>query len=144
MFKPKKDFLKRVLPFAFVSAIFQAVVVIFAFWIDVMDIGVRYPQAQVGTSTVLLCFIILGFLFFIFTPRVYSGLTTALQRWQFVLLATLETIFLVVLLNIFIVKDFFNIKNFSAHTLYVLSSVIIVYAIIQYFLAKKFSKLANR
>ncbi|MEI8061972.1 MAG: HAD-IC family P-type ATPase [bacterium] len=144
VFKPKKDFLKRVLPFAFVSAIFQAVVVIFAFWIDVMDIGVRYPQAQVGTSTVLLCFIILGFLFFIFTPRVYSGLTTALQRWQFVLLATLETIFLVVLLNIFIVKDFFNIKNFSAHTLYVLSSVIIVYAIIQYFLAKKFSKLANR
>lgn len=140
VFKPPKDFLKRVLPFAGVSAIFQSVVAILAFFIGARYIGLTNLQDKSPTGIVILSFIVLGFIFFIFTPSVYSGITTKMQRIQFLLLGLIEVVSLFFLLKISFVLDFFNITLPAVHSLLTLLPIVALYFIIQYLITKKFFK----
>jgi magnesium-transporting ATPase (P-type) len=133
---PRDDtsFLKQVLPFACVSAIPQAAVATFAFYGSLEHI-----QSHGPTSLVLLALIILGFVFFIFTPLVYSGPATQNQRKQFYLLAIIEIISVVALINIPLVAAFYNLKIPPLSSIAELVPLLALYAAVQYGLARWFA-----
>lgn len=138
VFKPQKDFLKRVLPFATVSAIFQSLVVILAFFIGKKYVGLTNLHDQSPSGLVILSFIILGFIFFIFTPGVYSGITTKIQKKQFVLLAVIETAALLCLFQFPGVIQFFNVTAPTLQSFVILAPMVVVYIVFQYAFTKKY------
>ncbi len=131
--KDNKSFLRQVLPFAFISAVPQAIVVTLAFYSSLENI-----KNHGLTSLVLVVFIIVGFIFFTFTPSVYSGPTTKMQRKQFSLLAVIEIISVAVLINIPFVAAFYNLKTPSVHSVLELAPLIVLYALVQYGLVRWF------
>jgi cation-transporting ATPase E len=122
-----KSFLWQVLPFAFISAIPQSFVVTFAFY-DSLE-GVKNHGL---TSLVLVLFIVIGFIFFLYAPSVYSGPTTKSQRRQFSLLAIAEIAIIVILLKIPFIDAFYNLKTPSLHSIIEFVPLIAVYALVQY------------
>lgn len=133
--KPESSFLQRVIPFALVSAIPQALVTAVAFYTTL-----EHAQTHAPTSLVLLSFIIAGIVFFLSAPGVYSGPSTRKQKWQFLLLTIIELISFAVLINIPIVALFYNLAAPTVHSVVELVPLLIVYAVIQYVLARRFSK----
>ncbi|HVB20097.1 MAG TPA: HAD-IC family P-type ATPase [Candidatus Paceibacterota bacterium] len=133
--KPESSFLRQVIPFALVSAIPQALVTSVAFYTTL-----ERTQAHAPTSLVLLSFIIVGIIFFIFTPSVYSGPSTRAQKWQFLLLIIIEIVSFSVLVRIPIVTLFYNLSAPSVHSIVGLVPLLAAYAIVQYALARRFSR----
>jgi cation-transporting ATPase E len=125
--KDNGSFLKQVLPLAFISAIPQALIAAFVFYGN-LDRAKNYGP----TSLVLLVFIIFGFIFFMYTPIVYSGPTTKAQKKQLSLLGGVEIILVVILIKIPIVKTFYNLEAPSLRSIAELIPLIALYALIQY------------
>jgi cation-transporting ATPase E len=132
---PKDDtsFLKQVLPFACVSAIPQAAVATFAFYGSL-----EHVQSHGPTSLVLLTLIILGFVFFLFTPLMYSGPATPNQKKQFLGLAIIEIISVVALIHIPFIAAFYNLKIPSLLSVAELVPLLTFYAVIQYGIVRWF------
>ncbi len=131
--KDDKSFLRQVLPFAFISAIPQALVVTLAFYSSLGNV-----QHHGVTSVVLVAFIIVGFIFFMYTPSVYSGPTTKNQRRQFLLLAVIELVSVSALINLPFVATFYNLQTPSVHSVLELAPLIVLYALVQYGLVRWF------
>jgi cation-transporting ATPase E len=125
--KDTRSFLRQVLPFAFISAIPQSLVVTFAFY-DSLE-GMKNHGL---TSLVLVLFIVIGFIFFLYAPSVYSGPTTKNQRRQISLLAMIEIIAVVILLRIPFIDAFYNLKTPTLHSVAEFVPLIVVYALVQY------------
>ena len=106
--KDNRSFFKQVFPLAFISAIPQALIVAFAFYESMENVGKQGP-----TSLVLLAIIIVGFIFFMFIPSVFSGPTTRIQKMQLAILAIIEIISLAILIKIPIIENFYNLTNSS-------------------------------
>jgi cation-transporting ATPase E len=138
VFRVKKDFLRRVIPFALVSAVFQSIVAIVAFFVGVKYIGLANLGEQSPTGIIAFTFIILGMIFLIFTPGVYSGVTTEIQKKQFVLLTVIEGIAMFVLLKIPFIIDFFNLNLPTVHSFLTLLPIFAVYFLVQWFITVKF------
>jgi cation-transporting ATPase E len=128
-----KSFLQRVIPFAFFSAIPQAIVAVFAFFDSLERAKVHGP-----TSLVVVSFIILGVIFFMFTPSVYSGPTTLTQKKQFALLVVAELVSVIVLMNISVVAGFYNLTVPSMRSVMEMTPLLILYGFVQYELTQKF------
>lgn len=137
---PRDDmsFLKQILPFACISAIPQAVIATFAFYGSLERI-----QSHGPTSLVLLTLIILGFVFFIFTPLVYSGPVTRKQKKQFCLLGVIEIISIVTLMNIPFIATFYNLKIPPLSGIAELVPFLAVYVIVQYGIARWFASMQS-
>ncbi|MFI5260670.1 MAG: HAD-IC family P-type ATPase, partial [Candidatus Paceibacteria bacterium] len=133
--KPNDSFLKRVLPYALVSAIPQALITAFAFADSLEDVRAHTPS-----SIVVLSFIVIGIMFFLFAPSVYSGPTLQLQKRQFYLFVLVEVLSVVLLINIPFVASFYNLTVPSVRSVIDLVPFISTYALIQYGLARYFSK----
>ena len=133
--KTDDGFLKRVIPFALISAIPQALVTTVAFYSSLEHIEIHTP-----TSLVVLSFIIVGIIFFMCAPSVYSGPTLKIQKRQFYLLVIAEAISVVALINIPLVASFYNLTVPSLHSIIELIPLISVYALIQFGLAGWFRR----
>ncbi len=129
-----QSFLKRVLPFALVSAIPQALVAAVAFFGSLEHAEIHGP-----TSLVALAFIIVGVIFFMNTPRVYSSAATKIQQWQFILLIAIEILSVIILAKIPIVVRFYNLTVPSLHSIIELAPLIILYAFVQYGITRLFA-----
>ena len=81
---------------------------------------------------------IVGFIFFMNTPSVYSGPTTRTQKKQFFLLAILEIILVIGLIKIPFVDVFYNLKMPSLYSVIELIPLIALYALVQYGLVRWF------
>ncbi len=132
--KPEISFLRRVIPFALVSAIPQALVTSVAFYSSLEHIEIHSP-----TSLVVLSFIIVGIIFFMFAPSVYSGPTLKIQKRQFYLLVVVEVVSVVALINIPLIASFYNLTVPSLPGVIELVPLISLYALVQYGLARHFS-----
>ncbi len=132
--KPDTPFLRRVIPFALVSAIPQALITAIAFYDSLEHMKLHAP-----TSILVLSFIIVGVIFFMFAPSVYSGPTLKIQKRQFYLLVIIEIISVVVLINIPLIASFYNLTVPSLHSVIELVPLISLYALVQYGLAQRFS-----
>ncbi|MEO8638016.1 MAG: HAD-IC family P-type ATPase [Candidatus Taylorbacteria bacterium] len=130
-----RPFLKRVLPFAAISALPQTILVVFAFYASIENTKITSP-----TSLVILAFILAGLIFFTFTPRVYAGVTTDAQKKQFFALIVLEIVSFLFLVKIPFIDTFYNLKSPSLLSVLELAPLALIYAVIQYILAKWFSQ----
>ena len=131
--RDQKSFFKQVFPLAFVSAIPQALVVTAAFYESLEHAGQHGP-----TSLVLVVMMIVGFIFFAFTPSVYSGPITKMQIKQISALAIAEIIAVAILIRIPIVETFYNLANSPLHGIIELAPLIALYAFVQYGLVRWF------
>jgi cation-transporting ATPase E len=136
--KDRKSFFRQVFPFAFVSAIPQALVVAAAFYESIERTGQHGP-----TSLVLIAMIIVGFIFFMFTPSVYSGPMTKTQIKQVSALAIAEIAAVAILIRIPIVEAFYNLANSSLYGVIELAPLIMAYALVQYGLVRWFFAMRN-
>jgi cation-transporting ATPase E len=132
-FKESKSFLRQVIPFALISAVPQAIIATFAYFSSLEHIKVHGP-----TSLVVVSIIILGVLFFMHTPMVYSGPTTKLQKKQLVLMIVVEIISVVIFINIKPIAAFYNLSVPSLHSVLELVPMIVLYAAIQYWITGKY------
>lgn len=125
----------KVLPFTISSAILQSVAIGLIFFLS--------PEATRATGTnlfVLLSSIIVGSIFFLFTPRVYRGTLTVLQMRQLWVLIAGEIMLLAAIFNIPPLVRFFDIHGElpSLTSLPKLGVILLAYAVLQYFLARLF------
>jgi hypothetical protein len=81
---------------------------------------------------------IVGFIFFAFTPSVYSGPITKMQIKQISALAIAEIIAVAILIRIPIVETFYNLANSPLHGIIELAPLIALYAFVQYGLVRWF------
>jgi len=130
-----KPFLGRIMPFVVSSAVVQAagVGVVFV-------LSPAYLKTAESNTLVILAYILFGFVFFICTPAVYRGSTTAMQKVQFLALGILE-----ILLGWFVLKtpfltDFFSVTpvRLSSRNVLELCSVFFVVMCAEYLLARRF------
>ena len=129
------SFLRQVVPFALVSAIFQTICIMFAFYSSL-----EITENHGPTSLVALVYIIVSVIFFIHTPIVYSGPITKKQRNEFIALVIFEIISIAVLIQIPLVKSFYDLKSIPLRAVLELVPFIVIYALIQYGLVKFFFK----
>lgn len=132
--KPETSFLHRVIPFALASAIPQSLVAAVAFYSSLEHVKIHAP-----TTLVVLSFIVTGVVFFMHTPSVYSGPMTKNQKIQFYLLVCFEIISVFVLINFPFVTSFYNLNIPSLQDVIELVPLILLYVLVQYALARRFS-----
>ena len=110
--KPKEDpvpenadpFLKRVLPFPFVAAIIQS------FCIAAIYLTNKDLVSVDGMRTLMVVsFALVGFVFFLLTPRVYEGYTERAKKIQFIWLGILEILVFLAVFYSSVLSFFFNI-----------------------------------
>jgi cation-transporting ATPase E len=128
-------FLRRVIPFAFFSAIPELFVVAIVYYF----ITLKDFEAKTPTSLLLLTFIIIGVIFFMNTPKVYSGPIARSQMLQFFLLAVIETVSFITLINIPFIASFYNLVIPAWTSFIEVVPLLFVYGIVQYALTFWFS-----
>jgi hypothetical protein len=87
---------------------------------------------------VVLSLIVVGVIFFMHTPSVYSGPMTNIQKTQFYLLVILEIISVVILINTPLVASFYNLAVPSLTSVIELVPLILLYTLVQYGLTRRF------
>ncbi len=137
--KPEHSFLGRVIPFALVSAIPQAFVAAAVFYGNLGYISLAEPM-----SLMVPVFIIVGVVFFMCAPSVYTGPTTRIQKRQFYLLAGIELLAVVVLMNTPLVVSFYNLTPLPLVSVLELVPLLSGYVLLQYALARWFRKKKSR
>lgn len=100
-----RSFLKKVLPFTMCSSILQTLAVVAIFFLSPLDL----KTAQSNTL-VLITFIAVGFIFFIFAPKVFKGVITRAQKIQILALAGIEVALLFFALRVPAVIKFFDMS----------------------------------
>jgi len=126
-----RSFLRKVLPFPLSSAIPQAIIAMFAFYVSLNHAAPTGPSCMV-----VLSFIVTGFIFFMFTPWLYTGSITATQRKQMIILAVLEVVSIFALVKIPIFAMFYNIKPPEFGRAILLLPLGLMYWALQFFVAK--------
>ena len=131
-----ESFIKDVLPFSLfssiIASIFMAVIfMILPYSIRVMD----------SNMIILESLIICGFIFFLFTPKVYLGFISNTKKIHFLLLFIFEIILLFILLKIPFVIRFFSLKEVSVSTSAYerMFAVIVIYIALQYGVTRCFA-----
>lgn len=127
-----ESFLRRVLPFASISAIPQLIVVMLAYY-DFSENLLAHGSA----GLIALSRIVSGVIFFMFTLSVYSGPVTKSQRVQFIGLTLLEILSFLALLSIPFVANFYNLHMPLIMSVLSLLPVFFVYAVIQFGLTRR-------
>ncbi len=91
---------------------------------------------------IVLASLLLGFIFFLFVPRVFRGELASSEKWDLAVLAIFEAILLPIALHIPLVLRFFEIEipliSFDVVLQFFLT--ISVYTVLQYVLARRFSR----
>ncbi len=128
-----ESFLRKVLPFSTVCAFISAIGIAAVFLI-----GPDYLKTAESNTPVVLAFIAIYFIFFVLTPRVYSGDTTREQKSAFFFLAVLEPLLIYFGFKVPFLVSLFTMSH---PTLKNIIEVLVVAAICgaaQYVFAKKY------
>lgn len=133
-----KPFLKRVIPFAFTSAIFQTIAVTIAFFASFKYM----PEAEPNTF-VSLAFIAVGLIFLMFVPKVYQGNMPRRQKIQLLSFILCELIILAILFHVSALTLFFNVvlPQFSYTAILWVLLALSPFTLIQYLIARYFAKI---
>lgn len=138
--KKEGSFLRRVIPFALVSAIPSSLVAIYAF-----NSTLQQTENTEPTGLVVILFIILGVLFFMTSPSVYSGPISKTQKVEFILLIFAEFFSVYILISLPVLAEFYDINKTSLKSFLEIVPLVILCGVIQYIIAKQFfiGKLSN-
>lgn len=131
------NFLRKVLPFVVSSSLLQAVALGFVF-----ALGGESLKNAPSNFFIVLASLILGFIFFLFVPRVFRGRLASSEKRDLVFLALFEGVLLPVAFQIPFVLRFFeiDIPSISFDVALQLFLTISVYTVLQYVLARRFSR----
>ncbi|QQS16163.1 MAG: HAD-IC family P-type ATPase [Candidatus Moraniibacteriota bacterium] len=131
------NFLRKVLPFVVSSSLLQAVALGFIFALS----GEQLKNSP-SNFLIVLASLILGFIFFLFVPRVFRGKLAPSEMRDLVLLALFEAILLPIALHVPLVLRFFeiDIPPISPDASVRFSLVLFVYTLLQYVLARWFAR----
>ena len=131
------SFLKKILPFAIYSAIIQTI-----FIAVVYVLGPQYLKVAESNILVIISYIISGFTFFVFTPYVYRGIMSSMQKLQIFSFAIIEVVLFLIILKMPIVTTFFDTTNiipsFSALSISIIIIALGLLVYSQFRLAKYF------
>ena len=135
------NFLRKVLPFVISSSLLQVVALGFVF-----ALGGEPLKNAPSNFFIVLASLILGFIFFLFVPRVFRGKLATSEVRDLVLLAIFEVILLPVALRIPFVLRFFelDIPYIASGVSLQLLLILAVYGLCQYGIARWFSRWGNR
>lgn len=133
-------FLRNLFPFVVSSAALQTIALFAAF--------LASPEAMrtaASNTPVVITAIIVGFIFFLFTPGAYRGTLLLSQRKALFGLAVFEAILLFIALQAPFLLRFFEINpsGLQASALIPLLPIVAIYAIAQYFLTRVFRRDGN-
>jgi cation-transporting ATPase E len=132
-FHISKGFLRRILPFSVWSGLLQAIGVSIIFALS--------PDKTAASNTpVVLTFIGLGYIFFAFATRVYSGSIPAHKKTTILALCAVEIILLFLLFKIPYLMSFFNLTQPSIVMLEEILGIVLVFGFFQGLLARYFSR----
>ncbi len=138
-----EPFLKRVLPFAAISALVQSFAAVAIFLLSP-----GYMQSAESNTLVVLTYSILGIIFFLFTPSVYRSKTSLIEKTQFLFMIVFDVVLFLAIYNISWLTSFFDvipITNFADINFTYIIPIIIITGLIQYGIAKYFiSKKSNK
>lgn len=128
-----ENFLKFVLPYVVWSALLQAIAIAVIFLIS--------PEAmkQSGSNLlVIFATIITGYIFFVMTPRVYRGKLETQESVTLIAVTVIEVILLISVFYLPLALRFFEVvwQLPSMQTIYYSIVTVVLYAIVQYFLAR--------
>ncbi|MFA6227238.1 MAG: HAD-IC family P-type ATPase [Candidatus Paceibacterota bacterium] len=130
-------FLKNILPFAVSSSIIQTIFIAIIFIISPI-----YMKLAESNLLVIIAYIISGFTFFAFTPYVYRGIISKMQKLQILSLALIEVVLFLFVLKMPIIATFFDTTNlipsFSVSNISIISVALCFLVYSQYRLAKYF------
>jgi cation-transporting ATPase E len=99
----KEHFLRRVLPLPAALSLIQALAAVGLFaW----ALGSGYSPAPLLVAL----FVMLGYLYFLLTPRFHTGVITLMQRIQLAVLGVIELVVLYVAFNLSVVQTFFSVS----------------------------------
>ncbi|MES2087990.1 MAG: HAD-IC family P-type ATPase [Patescibacteria group bacterium] len=128
-------FLKRVLPFAFASSVIQTIGVAAIFFLNQNFLKLAEPNTLVSFA-----FIIFGFSFFVFAPKVFQETVTRSQKVEILFLGMAEFLLLLAVFNIPWLTIFFTVAtpNISLANLGIILGIISPLLVVQYGLAKYF------
>jgi len=131
-----EPFLKRIIPFALSSALLQALGVMIAFVLSPEAL-----QAAESNFSVILAFIVLGFIFFVCAPGVYRGITTRLEKMQLFCLGVFEVLLLLFVLRTPFLLSFFNVAyiQFSLQEGLWAVFLLCLFGVAQYLVSKLFN-----
>lgn len=135
------NFLRKVLPFVISSSLLQVVALGFVF-----ALGGEPLKNAPSNFFIVLASLILGFIFFLFVPRVFRGKLATSEVRDLVLLAIFEVILLPVALRIPFVLRFFelDIPYIASGVSLQLLLILAAYGLCQYGIALWFSRWGNR
>jgi len=130
-----ENFLRLVLPFVLWSAILEAIAVA-----TVFALSPEYLKAAGSNTLVGLAFIICGFIFFAFAPRVYRGVISKQEKTNLAWLAVFELLLLAVILKIPFLVHFFNVTPEYPSLIETGKALLVlgVYGVAQYVVTKRF------
>jgi len=129
-----RPFLERVVPFVLVSSLFQTIGLILVF------MELNYLQVTNLATCFCLSFILLGYFFFLFVPKVYQGSTEAPQIFEIIGLGVFELLLLIALFHVPAAMSFFTIST-DGLTGTVLASIVAIllpFCLIQCLVAEYF------
>ncbi len=132
------NFLRKVLPFVAASSLLQTAALAFVFAMSGESL-----KNEPSNFLVVIASLVLGFVFFLFVPRVFRGTLAPSEVRELLLLLVFEAILLPLLLRIPFVVRFFEIAvhPVSGRVLGGFLFVIAAYSVLQYMVAGRFSRL---
>lgn len=130
-----RPFLKRVVPFATVSALFQTAGLTLLF-----GLFVKYFSIAVPNTLIVIAFSFISFFFFLFALKVYQGVIDKAQIVQIICLGIFELLLLYIIFHISIIMLFFNIAmtNITITNVLWILAILLPFCIAQYVTAKHF------
>ncbi len=130
-----KNFLNQVLPYVAWSGVLQAIAISAIF----LDSPLETKQSGTNFS-VLLATIVIGYIFFLFTPRVFRGKLHAKEFLAMVIVSGVEIIFLYTIFQFPLILRFFEITGniSSLPSIGFFCVVVMFYVIGQYVIARRF------
>ena len=132
-FHSTKTFLRRILPFSVWSGLTQAIGVSIVFFLS--------PDRTAASNTpAIITFIALGYIFFTFATRVYSGSIPAHKKTTILGLGAIEIVLLFLLFKVPYLMNFFNLTQPPIAMLEVILAVVVVFGFLQGMLARYFSR----
>lgn len=134
-----EPFLRRVVPFALVSALVQV-----AGMAAIYTLIPGLKRAETVNTIIMLAFVIFCYLFFLFAPAVYYGATLRPRKLQLILLGILEAVLLIAVFQVPIAMNFFDVVHIRLSTADMLKMLAVVglawlaqYGVAQFFLRRK-------
>ncbi len=130
---PDVPFLRRVLPYSVIGALIMSYGVVAAF-----ALGPAYLKIVDSNTLVVLAFIAAGYLFFIFTPHVYNGITTKVQKMMFVVYGLVEIALLYLAFQIPLALVFYDLQPPTYSGVLTVTAVSAFVAVAMYALVRGF------